>query len=121
MTCRCSLADVNVGEPLQDYIDRPHERPIERTVRDLANDPINRPSHYTAGRQHEPIDVIEDWALGFNLGNAVTYVSRAGRKGDELEDLRQARWYLHREIRSKKRRVGKECVSTCRSRWSPYH
>src|SRR3546814_16001180 len=58
MTCRCSLADVDVGEPLQDYIDRPHERPIERTVRDLANDPINRPSHYTAGRQHEPIDEI---------------------------------------------------------------
>src|SRR3546814_10868225 len=26
-----------------------------------------------------------------------------------------------REIRSEERRVGKECVSTCRSRWSPYH
>src|SRR3546814_18573986 len=26
-----------------------------------------------------------------------------------------------RQIRSKERRVGKECVSTCRSRWSPYH
>src|SRR3546814_11847327 len=25
------------------------------------------------------------------------------------------------EIRSEERRVGKECVSTCRSRWSPYH
>src|SRR3546814_17102010 len=24
-------------------------------------------------------------------------------------------------IRSEERRVGKECVSTCRSRWSPYH
>src|SRR3546814_2480167 len=90
MTCRCSLADVNVGEPLQDYIDRPHERPIERTVRDLANDPINRPSHYTAGRQHEPIDVIEDWAPGFNLGNAVKYVSRACRKGERKRTSRHA-------------------------------
>src|SRR3546814_3222851 len=28
----------------------------------------------------------------------------------------------HREVmRSEERRVGKECVSTCRSRWSPYH
>src|SRR3546814_2713351 len=26
-----------------------------------------------------------------------------------------------RAIRSEERRVGKECVSTCRSRWSPYH
>ena len=25
------------------------------------------------------------------------------------------------KIRSEERRVGKECVSTCRSRWSPYH
>src|SRR3546814_2170256 len=25
------------------------------------------------------------------------------------------------DIRSEERRVGKECVSTCRSRWSPYH
>src|SRR3546814_18360928 len=25
------------------------------------------------------------------------------------------------EVRSEERRVGKECVSTCRSRWSPYH
>src|SRR3546814_3310555 len=24
-------------------------------------------------------------------------------------------------VRSEERRVGKECVSTCRSRWSPYH
>src|SRR3546814_10476418 len=25
------------------------------------------------------------------------------------------------QVRSEERRVGKECVSTCRSRWSPYH
>src|SRR3546814_7081160 len=27
----------------------------------------------------------------------------------------------HTSGRSEERRVGKECVSTCRSRWSPYH
>src|SRR3546814_939346 len=39
-----------------------------------------------------------------------------------------ARWMLKhvqhdgkRHARSEERRVGKECVSTCRSRWSPYH
>src|SRR3546814_5614851 len=26
-----------------------------------------------------------------------------------------------KRVRSEERRVGKECVSTCRSRWSPYH
>src|SRR3546814_14528891 len=35
---------------------------------------------------------------------------------------REAAWYMERnEARSEERRVGKECVSTCRSRWSPYH
>src|SRR3546814_1582907 len=29
--------------------------------------------------------------------------------------------YQHLKARSEERRVGKECVSTCRSRWSPYH
>src|SRR3546814_9456968 len=32
-----------------------------------------------------------------------------------------ARAYRLRLLRSEERRVGKECVSTCRSRWSPYH
>jgi len=62
-------------------------------------DKINHPSHYAAGRLYEPIDVIEDWELGFNLGNAVKYLSRAGRKEDALEDLKKAAWYIDREIK----------------------
>lgn len=61
-------------------------------------DRIAHPHHYTADRHHEPIDVIEDWDLGYRLGNVVKYISRAGRKGPPLEDLRKARWYLDREI-----------------------
>lgn len=61
-------------------------------------DIISRPSHYAEGRKHEPIDVIEDWGLGMHLGNATKYISRAGRKGDELEDLKKARWYIDRRI-----------------------
>lgn len=61
-------------------------------------DKINHPSHYAAGRKYEPIDVIEDWELGFNLGNAVKYLSRAGRKQNALEDLKKAAWYIDREI-----------------------
>lgn len=60
-------------------------------------DPINSPPHYTHG-DIEPIDAIESWCLGFCLGNVVKYIARAGRKGDRLEDLKKARWYLEREI-----------------------
>ncbi len=60
-------------------------------------DSVDHPPHYTIGGI-EVIDVIEAWALGFHRGNAVKYIARAGRKGDELEDLRKARWYLDREI-----------------------
>ena len=66
----------------------------------MTHDSINNPSHYAAGRQHEPIAVIEDWELGYRLGNAVKYISRAGRKQNALEDLRKAQWYLAREIES---------------------
>lgn len=63
-----------------------------------SEDNVNHPSHYAEGRKYEPIDVIEDWGLDFSLGNAVKYISRAGRKSDELEDLKKARWYLDYKI-----------------------
>jgi hypothetical protein len=60
---------------------------------------VNHPAHYGgAENPYEAIKVIEAWGLGFSLGNAVKYISRAGKKGDRLEDLRKARWYLDREI-----------------------
>lgn len=61
-------------------------------------DPVARPAHYVAGCTHEPIDVIEDWGLNFHLGQVVKYVARTDRKGDPVEDLRKARFYLDREI-----------------------
>lgn len=61
------------------------------------NDKVDHPSHYNQGK-FEVIDVIEDWHLGFNLGNCVKYIGRAGHKGDTLEDLKKAQWYLNREI-----------------------
>jgi hypothetical protein len=58
---------------------------------------INHPPHYNAGAI-EVIDAIEDWQLGFHLGNVVKYVARASLKGNTLEDLKKARWYLDRHI-----------------------
>lgn len=62
------------------------------------HDPVSMPKHYRAGEVYETIRVIEAWDLGFCLGNAVKYLSRAGRKGDAVEDLKKARWYIDREI-----------------------
>lgn len=62
-------------------------------------DNVNHPSHYTFGKI-EVIDFIEDKKLGFHLGNAVKYISRAGRKNPDktVEDLRKAVWYINRQI-----------------------
>ena len=61
-------------------------------------DNITRPDHYCYGRKYEPKDVIRDWGLNFNLGSAVKYISRAGRKGDKAEDLMKAMKFLEFEI-----------------------
>lgn len=58
-------------------------------------DPVNQPPHYTHGAI-ETIDVIEDWQLGFHLGNCIKYISRAKHKGNEKLDIDKAIWYLQR-------------------------
>lgn len=79
--------------------------PMCDAIRDCTmkymDDKINHPKHYCEGRKYEPIDVIEDWGLGMHAGNAVKYISRAGRKGDAIEDLEKARWYVDRYIEKK--------------------
>ena len=62
-------------------------------------DNVKHPSHYTDGKI-EVIDFIEDKGLNFHRGNAVKYISRAGKKdpSKEIEDLEKAVWYLRREI-----------------------
>ena len=67
-------------------------------------DNINNPIHYGGiDNPYEAIKVIEAWNLGFNLGNVVKYISRAGKKNNEIEDLEKALWYLQREINNKKK------------------
>ena len=60
-------------------------------------DLVNNPAHYTAGGI-ETIDFIEAKKLNYNIGNVVKYLTRADYKGNKLEDLRKAQWYLTREI-----------------------
>lgn len=72
-------------------------------------------SHYAEGRKYEPIKVIEDWNLNFNLGSALKYISRCGRKGNHLSaisDLNKAIDYLKFEIACMQGEVEKQYPST---------
>jgi hypothetical protein len=60
-------------------------------------DNVNHPPHYKVGGI-ETIDFIEAKSLNYHLGNVIKYITRADHKGDRLENLEKARWYLDREI-----------------------
>ena len=62
-----------------------------------VTDNVNHPAHYKVGGI-ETIDFIEAKKLNYNLGNVIKYITRADHKGNTLEDLAKARWYLNREI-----------------------
>ncbi len=61
----------------------------------MTVDLINQPPHYV-GNDLEVIEVIEQWQLGFHLGNVVKYILRSPHKGQIETDLRKALWYLRR-------------------------
>jgi translation initiation factor 2B subunit (eIF-2B alpha/beta/delta family) len=58
---------------------------------------VNHPSHYTSHPSGiETIEITEH--MGFSLGNAIKYIMRADHKGEPIEDLKKAAWYINREI-----------------------
>lgn len=59
------------------------------------SDAVNHPAHYQHATGVEAIVIVEN--LSFCLGNALKYLWRAGKKGDAVEDLRKALWYVRRE------------------------
>lgn len=72
---------------------------LKNAVTQVRTDMVNHPPHYTAGGI-ETIDFIEAKKLGYNLGNVVKYITRSDLKGDRLENLKKAQWYLNREIKN---------------------
>ena len=64
------------------------------------SDAVNHPSHYHSESGHEVLDVIHAWNLGFNTGNALKYIARAGHKdpSKQIQDLQKAIFYLNDEI-----------------------
>lgn len=61
------------------------------------NDAVNNPKHYnTHPSGIECIQIVRH--MPFNLGNAIKYIWRAYQKGNAIEDLKKAVWYLQDEI-----------------------
>lgn len=83
--CRCESRNINLAKELR-----------ERGMTEWG-DKINHPKHYQ-GNGLEAIDVIEAFGLDFNLGNAIKYILRAGRKDCKKQDLEKASWYIARSI-----------------------
>lgn len=72
-------------------------RVVERDLKAVGHDVVDHPRHYTRHPSGvECIQITEH--MNFCRGNAVKYIWRAGDKGNEIEDLKKARWYLDREI-----------------------
>jgi len=72
------------------------------TITQATPDLVNHPPHYTSHPSGvECIQITEH--MGFNLGNAIKYIWRADLKGQSVEDLRKAVWYIEREIAKRER------------------
>ena len=57
------------------------------------------PNHYDNKKGYDVIDISKHYGLNFNRGNIVKYICRAGKKDNELQDLKKALDYLQREIK----------------------
>ena len=65
------------------------------------------PQHYNNGQAYDVIDIVKDYDLNFNEGNALKYIIRSRYKGQHLDDLRKAIDYLQREIKDHESRIEK--------------
>ncbi len=97
--------------PTEEEMNR-HMKTLEDFGVNPMSDPVHHPAHYKSEGGMEVIDVIENFGLGFRLGNTVKYILRAGKKGNRLEDLKKARWYLDREIAKEEASAGQQPTHT---------
>lgn len=65
---------------------------------------VHHPKYYMKESGFEVIDVINAWNLDFDLGNAIKYISRSGKKNPDctIEDLEKAIWYINHKIKTLK-------------------
>lgn len=65
---------------------------------DKPKEMVDHPDHYK-GHKYEVIDIIHDYELGFDLGNAIKYILRAGKKDEIKQELKKAIWYIESYIK----------------------
>ena len=72
--------------------------PLSQSCKSAKHDPVDHPKHYTTHPSGvECIQITRH--MNFNLGNAIKYIWRCGDKGNPIEDLKKAIWYLQDEIK----------------------
>ena len=78
---------------------------IEEHKGHFSVDVVNHPKHYTVGGI-ETYDFIVAKGLSYELGNVVKYITRADLKGNRLQDLKKAQWYLNAAINREEQNNG---------------
>lgn len=84
-------------EETVDEIEKAFNKDSSEGEVNIMVDNVNHPPHYKTGGI-EVIDFIEAKNLSYHLGNVVKYITRADYKGNRIEDLKKAQWYLNREL-----------------------
>ena len=84
----------------------------------MEKDMINHPDHYKSGK-FEVIEIIDEFKLNFQTGNALKYICRAGKKDTSktMEDLEKARFYIDWEIKRLKRDKDKIAKQELKEFW----
>lgn len=80
----------------------PADFPMPEAPANAAPDMVNHPPHYTAGAV-ECIDAIraalgDDGLVAYCRGNAIKYLWRTGKKGDAVQDMEKAVWYITKAV-----------------------
>lgn len=103
MTCKVGEAEIVLPipekvSPFHDYLGAAIvQSKAKMEIEQPTGDPVNHPPHYNQGK-YGVMDVIEDWKLNHHLATAVAYIARAEHKGNLVQDLQKAIWYLNRYI-----------------------
>lgn len=109
--CQCEFENIQYAHECYHYgcgvckiCDKEFTDELLEKIKDIQPDDksqdnqIDHPYHYQSGGM-EVIEVIEAFKLGFPLGNVIKYILRAPFKGNGLQDLQKAKWYLDYEIK----------------------
>src|SRR3546814_9876930 len=123
--CIRPVALVNVGPVTVGVASDPSERPFE--FDDTKNGNLGEALRNEEGMAQPMIfapvqgQTVSQLQAGDTTSFSVRLIARKNSVFGTYREIAQGLFNFYDYRRSEERRVGKECVSTCRSRWSPYH